>query len=258
MSAELPVSTATLYDRENGKWQRTTPTLLSDFTARPFLLDWCDPVAGCNVLDLGCGEGYFARQLKPRGAKRLAAVDVSSAMIDAAQAAEDAAPLGIEFGVGDSTDLSRFATGAFDLVVAVFMFNYLTLRQTTRALAEIHRVLAPGGRLVFAVPHPSLAFLRPEEPPFYFTRNGAGYFTGRDQQFEGMIQREDGTDVPVRCVHKTFADYFSALRTAGFDALPEIEELRVRDDDLARNPQWFGPLADQPLHLAFRLRRGVT
>ena len=48
----------------------------------------------------------------------------------------------------------------------VFLFNYLDRMQTQRTMREIYRVLRPGGRFIFAVPHPSLPFLRPEAPPF--------------------------------------------------------------------------------------------
>ena len=249
-------STAALYDQAATRWQRGEPVLLSDFTARPFLLEWCEPVRGRTVLDLGCGEGYVARQLKNRGAERLVGLDISEEMIRHAQEREDKEKLGIRFFPGDACDLSMFADESFDLVVAVFLFNYLQREQCSSVMAEVTRVLRPGGRFVFAVPHPSLAFLRPEEPPFYFQREGAGYFSGRDRNFEGRIWRRDGESVPVRCVHKTLEDYFGCLRSAGFTSLPEIKELHVTDEHIALDPGFFKPLQDQPLHLAFRTRKG--
>lgn len=251
----MNVSTAQLYDRASGDWQRTEPILLSDFTARPFLLAWCDPVGGLDVLDLGCGEGYFARQLKQKGAARIRGVDVSAEMVRAAAAREQDERLGIDYEVGDATDLSRFADASFDLCVAVFLFNYLDLDATRTTLRGISRVLRPGGRFVFAVPHPSLPFLGHKIAPFYFDPNGQGYFSGRDRQFEGRIWRRDGKSVPVRCVHKTFEDYLAALAAAGFTRMPDVAELRATEAHLALDPDWFGPLRDQPLHLAFRLQK---
>ena len=49
----MPESTAAIYDRAATNWQRSEPVLLSDYTARPFLLDWCESIAGARVLDLG-------------------------------------------------------------------------------------------------------------------------------------------------------------------------------------------------------------
>ena len=248
-------STKSLYDRASQDWQRNEPILLSDFTARPFLLDWCEPVKDLAVLDLGCGEGYFARNLKRRGAGPIQAMDLSKEMVNRGAVQEESEPLGIEYSSGDATDLSRFDSESFDLVVAVFLFNYLDVEQSKQTMREVLRILRSGGRFVFAVPHPSLSFLRPEEPPFYFARGSNGYFSGRNQSFEGEIWRRDGKSVRVRCVHKTLQDYFECLRAAGFADLPELRELHVTDEMCAVDPEFFTPLVDQPLHLAIRLEK---
>ena len=122
-------------------------------------------------------------------------------------------------------------------------------------MGEVHRVLRPGGRFVFAVPHPSLAFLGEKRAPFYFEPDGVGYFSGRDRQFEGEIWRRDGKSVPVRSVHKTMEDYLTGLRDAGFNRMPDVVELRATEEHLELDPEWFGPLRDLPLHVAFRLTR---
>jgi len=254
-SVDSPESTADLYDRSSSSWTRGAPVLLSDYTARPFLLEWCAPADGRDVLDLGCGEGYVARQLKKMGAARLEGIDISAEMIRAAQQREDTEKLGIRFHQGHARDLEAYGDDSFDLVVAVFLFNYLTRDETAATMAAVHRVLKPGGRFVFAVPHPSLAFLREEAAPFYFARGDAGYFSGRDRQFEGRIWRRDGDSVPVRCVHKTLSDYFGGLNEAGFKTLPELEELHVTDEHIDLDPAFFGPLQDEPLHLAFRIHK---
>ena len=250
----MSVSTKQLYDERSDDWQRNEPILLSDFTARPFLLKWCEPVKGLDVLDLGCGEGYFARQLKQRGAGKIRGIDVSKEMVKAAAERELREKLGIDYFAGDATDLSsNLKSESFDLVVAVFLFNYLDLDHTRRTMSEVFRLLRPGGRFVFAVPHPSLPFLGEKRPPFYFEPDGKGYFSGRDSQFEGEIWRRDGKSVPVRCVHKSLEDYMTALALAGFERMPRLAELRATEEHLAKDPEWFGPLRDLPLHLAFQV-----
>jgi SAM-dependent methyltransferase len=246
---------ADLYNRSAHDWKRTEPILLSDFTARPFVLSWCEPIDGQRVLDLGCGEGYFARQLKERGASHVEGIDSSKNMIDGAIAAEKAAPLGIGYRVADAAELSDFRDEEFDLVVAVFLFNYVDREKMTTIMKEIFRVLRRGGRFIFSVPHPLFAFLHEERPPFYFQRNGIGYFSGRNNLFEGRIWRRDGTNVPVRCIHKTLDDYFHALATAGFTSLPNVQELHAQPKHLEMDPEFFEPLKEKPLHLAFRINR---
>jgi len=246
---------ADLYNRSAHDWKRTEPILLSDFTARPFVLSWCEPIRGQRVLDLGCGEGYFARQLKHRGAACVEGIDSSKNMIDGAIAAEKAAPLGICYRVSDAAELSEFRDDEFDLVVAVFLFNYVDHEKMTTIMKEIFRVLCRGGRFIFSVPHPFFAFLHEEQPPFYFQRNDVGYFSGRNELFEGRIWRRDGTNVPVRCIHKTLDDYFHALAAAGFTSLPDVQELHAQPKHLEMDPKFFEPLKDKPLHLAFRINR---
>jgi len=248
-------SIADLYNRAAPDWERQTPLLVSDFTARPFVLALCEPLAEAAVLDVGCGEGYMTRQLRQCGATTVVGIDISAGMLAAAQTAEQAHPLGITFTLATVVDLSRFPDAAFDLVLAVAVLNHLTITDTVTALREIRRVLRPGGRLVFAVPHPALPFLRPPTPPLFFDRASYGYFSGRNRELHGRMWRRDGRAVPVRCVHKTLADYFSTLTHAGFTTMPEVHELGVTDEHLQLDPAFFGPLVDQPLQVAFRLVR---
>jgi SAM-dependent methyltransferase len=244
-----------LYDATAARWVRREPVALSDFTGRPRTLALCRPVEGRRVLDLGCGEGYCARHLVRMGAAEVVGIDSSREMIAAARSEEAREPLGIRYEVGDATGLAGAWDGAFDLVLAMFLFNYLDVDATTRCMAEVRRVLRPDGRFVFAVPHPSLPFVRGEEPPFYFSVGGGGYFSSRDRRFPGRIWRRDGTALEVQLVHKTFEDYFTALRAAGFRTLPEVRELGVTPDIEAIDPAFFGPLADVALHVAFALDR---
>ena len=65
------MDTEKVYNENAGKWLRLAPSSLSDFTGRPAVFDACGELNGRSVLDLGCGEGYCARELKRRGAGQL-------------------------------------------------------------------------------------------------------------------------------------------------------------------------------------------
>jgi ubiquinone/menaquinone biosynthesis C-methylase UbiE len=244
-----------LYDDNVGDWARTQPSSLSDYTARPPVLAMCQPFEGLRVLDLGCGEGYCSRALRRGRAAEVHGIDVSSGMIEAANREEAREPLGITYDVGDATELHRVKTQHYERVLAMFLFNYLTTDQTRACMTEVARLLKPGGRFVFAVPHPSLPWLRGQSPPFFFDVGPSGYFAARNTRWPGKIWKRDGTQLEVQLVHKTVEDYFEALAAAGFERMPRVRELRVTPAILEVDPAFFGPLGETPLHLAISVER---
>lgn len=250
-----PRATEALYDGTARAWTRNEPLSLSDFTARPFVLQMCGPSAGTRVLDLGCGEGYCARQLRRAGASEVLGIDLSAGMIAAAIGEEQRTPLGIHYRQGDATDLGDLESESFDLAVAVFLFNYLTRDAMRICMREVRRLLRPGGRFVFSVPHPAFPYMRAPGPPFYFELAGESYYAARDRRFAGKIWKRDGSALDVQVVHKTFEDYFTALRRAGFECLPELRELGVTPEIAEIDPTFFGPLLGFPLHVAMGLVR---
>jgi SAM-dependent methyltransferase len=228
---------------------------VADYTGQAPVLAWCAPVVDLRVLELGCGEGERARQLRQAGARTVLGIDASSDRIDAARRHEAAHPVGIEYRVGDATYLRELPGGETDLVLSLFHFDALTVRQMRRCMAEVFRVLRRGGRFVFAVAHPSLPVLRRDGAPPSFDAGIGGYFSRRDGRLAGRAWKPEGTQPEVKLHHKTVEDYFEALRFAGFGTMPLVRELRVTPEILAVDPAYFGPLLDRPLHLAMLVSR---
>lgn len=249
------VDTGTLYDTHAARWQRRVPSSLSDFTGRPPVFELCGDVSGLDIIDLGCGEGYCARELAARGAQSITGVELSAEMVESARAQDAELGQGIRYRQGDVTALDD-ADASYDLAVGVFVYNYVNTKQMLQSFREVHRVLRPGGQFVFSVPHPAFAWIRTaRKAPFFFDVDGAGYFSGRDTQHQGEIYRRDGTALPVQMVHKTFADYFDGLRSAGFQTMPEVRELYVQPGHMKLDAEFFAPVADVPLHMALRVAR---
>lgn len=248
-------STKNLYNCTASEWVRNQPISLSDFTARPFILELCEPVHGLRVLDLGCGEGYCSRELRRRGAAQVHGIDLSQGMIEAARLQELKEALGITYEVGCAADLEQIGDGEIDLIVAVFLFNYLTIAQTQQCMKEVFRVLRPGGQFIFSIPHPSFPYMREAAYPFYFQVEDRGYFSKRDQLFPGRIWKRDGSWLNVQLIHKTLEDYFNAMRIAGFNTMPVLQELRVTSEHIAIDEAFFSPLVDLPLHLAVKISK---
>jgi 2-polyprenyl-3-methyl-5-hydroxy-6-metoxy-1,4-benzoquinol methylase len=246
-------NTRELYNDQATDWSRKEPILLSDYSARPFVMDLCEPINGLTILDLGCGEGYVGRELKKRGAERILGIDISEKMIEGAiQEQEQQGLEGLEYQAMDVLDLNT--TDQYGLVIAMFLFNYLSKEQTLKTMKKAFQLLEPGGQFVFSVPHPLLPYLKKDKYPFYFTVKG-GYFSGRDKLFPGEIWRRDGIAVNVQCVHKTIEDYFSCLKDAGFTTMPELHELKINEDHIKLDPDFFEPLNELPLHIAFKVEK---
>ena len=112
----------------------------------PTLFGLVGDVRGLAVLDLPCGDGTYSRALARRGAGSVLGVDLSEAMIERARTIEKEAPQ-VSYRVGDAADLG--VVGAFDLVVASYLFNYAQTREQLLAFARTVRAnLKPDGRLV--------------------------------------------------------------------------------------------------------------
>lgn len=98
--------------------------------------------APANALDVGCGEGRFCRMLRDTGVAAIG-VDPTAALLGTARRLD---PTG-DYRSGRAEALD-FAEASFDLVV-----SYLTLidiPDARAAIAEMSRVLRPGGRLLIA------------------------------------------------------------------------------------------------------------
>lgn len=118
----------------------------------PALLAECLPVDGLDTLDLGCGQGWFSRQLAERGA-RVTGIDWSEKQIEHARRHEAEAPRGIRYEVLDATHLDRrFAAGSFDVITACM--SIMDMTEPGKVLAAARGVLRPGGRIVMSVPNP--------------------------------------------------------------------------------------------------------
>ena len=189
---------------------------------RPNLLALVPP-AGRRTLDLGCGEGRVARDLR-RAGHQVIAIDASPTLV---RAAEQADPAG-EYQVADAQALP-FEDEAFDLVVAYM--SLMDIDDMPAAVGEAARVLEPKGRFVAAVVHPV---------------NSAGQFAEDDAASPFIIEdtylesrrytdtlEGDGFEMTFHSRHHPFEGYAAALEAAGF-LIEAIREPRLTEDAFVR------------------------
>jgi ubiquinone/menaquinone biosynthesis C-methylase UbiE len=115
---------------------------------RDRIVELAEPTAGETAVDVGAGTGLLTLALAQRGVQ-VWAVDISPAMGDYLRAKAASAGSGtVDTVVGSAVSLP-LVDGCADLVVSNYCFHHLSQADKRRALAEAHRVLRPGGRLVF-------------------------------------------------------------------------------------------------------------
>lgn len=108
------------------------------------MLEGLAPRPGESLLDLACGAGHLALDGATRFQCRAIGVDVSEGMLQQARRKG----VSVDFLQGDAEHLP-FAAETFDLAASGLGLMYFP--DTARALAEIRRVLRPGGRAGFVV-----------------------------------------------------------------------------------------------------------
>jgi malonyl-CoA O-methyltransferase len=157
-------------------------------------------VAGCAVLDLGCGSGRYGQIALERGARQVIGIDNSLPMLRQAM-----------FPVlAGEMDALPCESGAFDVVICGLAIGHIPLPRMRQALGEIARVLKPGSSALISDFHPFLAL------------------TGHQRSFRDAV----GQRFAVEHYVHLWSDYFDAARLAGLtvDAVlePAIDEAPVQ------------------------------
>ncbi len=170
------------------------------------------------VLDLACGQGYFARELAMK-ARVVTGSDLSKSLI--AQARREVK--GAAFYVADAAKLSFAKDDSFDIVVCVLALQ--NIEKLQEVFKEVRRVLKKNGRLLFVLNHPAFRVLKRsswgfDEKTKEQYRRVDGYLTPSKVKVEMHPGKDSSYTVSF---HRSLQDFMKPLLSAGL-TLTRLEE----------------------------------
>jgi 2-polyprenyl-3-methyl-5-hydroxy-6-metoxy-1,4-benzoquinol methylase len=214
---------------------------------QPRMFALAGDVAGRRVLDLGCGEGSYSRELSRRGA-RVTGIDGSGKLIDVARQRAADAGLAIDYHRSNANALDDVADGSFEMIVAAMVL--MNVEDYAGAIREAHRVLAPGGVICMSVTHP--CFSAPVSAWIGGKGRRARHFAV-DRYFERLVWEDRITRAfrtPTLHRHRPLEDYMQGAIDAGF-VLRAFQEPMATDADLRASAR-FEPMTRVPYFLFMR------
>ena len=173
-------------------------------------------VAGLDVVELGCGTAYFSARLAKLGARPVG-VDPTPAQLATARRVQ--AETGIEFPLVEAAaEAVPLPDASFDLAFSEYGASLWAVPE--RWLSEAHRLLRPGGRLIFLTNSTLSILCAPD--------------TGQNEerlmrpQFEGLYRIEWPDSAGVE-YHPTHGQWIDLLHDSGFE-IEALRELQAPDD----------------------------
>ena len=122
---------------------------LADAPEWPAVAEVLPSLKDAEVLDLGCGYGWFCREARKRGAKRVLGIDVSQKMLD--RASEMTRDDAIQYEQGDLEEVV-LEQDAYDLIYCSLVLHYIV--DFAKLAEKIQSALKPGGYFNFTIEHP--------------------------------------------------------------------------------------------------------
>lgn len=190
-----------------------------------------DVVDGATTVVLGCGGGEDLVALDRLGAGPLTGVDPSARQLAHARERCESAGIDVDLVATGAQDLSALADASADLIVSVQAFDYLD--EPAAAIAEVARVLRPGGLLAFSTLHPA-DVCTDEDPPHGWH---ASWFQG---EHRWMWDDLADTDVPFVSWFRSASEWFTICTEGGL-VVERLVEPAPADDPRWIERGWLSP-----------------
>lgn len=202
-----------------------------------FVAEALDLSTGDRVLDVPCGHGRLANPLADRGC-RVVGIDVTPGFLSRGRA--DAR----DRGVADRADYARgdmralpFPAGRFDAAFNAFTsFGYFDDAGNRRLLAELARVLRPGGRVLVDVPNLARVLadfdevtMVEEEGDYLVDRHEYDPRTGRMRTDRLTVRDGQAGEATFSVRQYTYPELVARFEDAGFAVVDDYGDLEGED-----------------------------
>ena len=217
----------------------------------PYTMEKLGDVKGLSILDLGCGEGGYSRELARKGAK-VTSVDCSEMAVSYAVSKAKEDGLEISHLIRNSNDLYGIADNTFDIVLCAMML--MDIEDFDGTMKEINRVLKSHGKVFISILHP--CFKPPVEHKWVKEKEGMqvvvkDYF--HPAEWTGQI---DGIKASVIYRHRTLSDYVKVFARNGF-IITDMNEPIPTEEQAAMSPRiaWLSKI---PMYLFIELKKTAS
>lgn len=153
--------------------------------------------AGCDVLEVAPGPGFFAIELAKLGDFKITGLDASHTFVEIATENARSAGVKIDFRLGNASAMP-FPDGSFDFIYCSAAFKNFS--EPVKALDEMHRVLRPGGEAVIVDLRKDTSL---NEIDTYVNQSGRNRFDAwvTKRSFRWLIKRAYTQDEFLRMAH---------------------------------------------------------
>jgi ubiquinone/menaquinone biosynthesis C-methylase UbiE len=205
------------------------------YLERPATLSLLPDVRGQHVLDAGCGPGVYTEWLVEHGAQVIA-LDGNSKMVKLAQQRLGKKAEILQANLEAPLDFLQ--DRSFDVVVCPLVLDYI--QDWEAIFKEFHRLLRPGGHLVFSIGHPF------EE--YEIRRQTSNYF---DLEQVEYTWRGFGITVNMPSYRRPLGKMINPLLVAGF-RLERILEPQPLEQFKQADPEDYDKVMKTPSFICFR------
>ena len=180
-----------------------------------------------NVIDLGCGYGWFCRYARQKNASHVLGLDISERMLKKAR--EMTSDSAIIYRQEDLEQL-KLSDDTYDLAYSSLTLHYIENLSTL--LMTIYQSLRSGGYFIFSAEHP--IYTSPKHPRWFMDREGQRSWPVNSYQMEGHRVTDWLIEGVVK-QHRMIGTYLNMLINQGF-IIKHVEEWGPTSQQIYENP----------------------